>query len=124
MALAATIPSPHTGLILFQIDGALNGLPEDHSPAGNRDARTLLSVGGAWDRVEDDPRNLEWVRNAWESLRHYGTGGNYINFLTEDEGQDRVEAALGAAMPRLREVKARWDPDNFFRTNRNVLPAD
>jgi hypothetical protein len=64
------------------------------------------------------------VRETWESLRGFSTGGNYVNFLNEDDGQDRLEAALGSAMERLRQVKARWDPGNFFRTNRNILPAD
>jgi FAD/FMN-containing dehydrogenase len=123
MARAASIPSPHTGLILFQIGGALNDLPDDHSPAGNRDARFLLSVGGSWDRADDDALNMDWVRSTWESLRPFSTGGNYINFLNEDDGEDRFEAALGGAMDRLREVKARWDPGNLFRTNRNILPA-
>jgi FAD/FMN-containing dehydrogenase len=124
MARAASIPSPHTGLILFQIEGALNDLADEHSPAGNRDARFLLSVGGSWETAEGDARNMDWVRETWESLRGFSTGGNYINFLNEDDGQDRLEAALGSAMERLRQVKARWDPGNFFRTNRNILPAD
>jgi FAD/FMN-containing dehydrogenase len=36
---AAKIPSPHSAVILFQLEGALNRLKEDHSPVGNRDAR-------------------------------------------------------------------------------------
>ena len=47
----------------------------------------------------------------------------YINFLTEDEGAERIEAALGKGLKRLAEIKARWDPKNVFRTNRNVKPA-
>ena len=35
----------------------------------------------------------------------------------------RTEDALGGALPRLAQVKAKWDPDNFFRTNRNIQPA-
>ena len=56
-------------------------------------------------------------------MRPFSTGGNYINFLTEDESPERVRAALGSNVGRLREVKARWDPDNVWRTNRNVTPA-
>ena len=53
----------------------------------------------------------------------FSTGGTYINFLTEDEGAERTAAALGRALGRLAEVKASWDPDNVFRTNRNIVPA-
>jgi hypothetical protein len=56
-------------------------------------------------------------------LKSFSTGGTYINFLTEDEGPERMAAALGKGLKRLGEVKARWDPENVFRTNRNITPA-
>jgi len=28
-----------------------------------------------------------------------------------------------SGLQRLAEVKAKWDPENFFRTNRNIAPA-
>jgi len=123
MAHAARIPSPHSAVILFQIEGALNTLPVDHSPAGNRDARWVLNVAGSWERPEDDETNLTWVREAWGDMKRFSTGGTYLNFLTNDEGPERTDAALGPAMRRLAEVKARWDPLNVFRTNRNIAPA-
>jgi hypothetical protein len=122
-ASAARISSPHSAVILFQIGGALNKLPTDHSPAGNRDARYVLNIGGSWEQAADDAANMAWARDTWNALKHHSTGGNYINFLTEDEGAERVEAALGAGMARLRQVKAKWDPENLFRTNRNIAPA-
>jgi len=110
-------------MILFQIDGALNQLDENHSPVGNRDARYVLNIGGSWEQADDDKVNLEWAREAWTELKQFSTGGTYINFLTEDEGPERIEAALGNNMRRLAEVKAKWDPENVFRTNRNINPA-
>ena len=120
---AATIPSPHTGIILFQIGGALNELAPGHSPVGNRDARYVLNLGSAWDDAKDDAANLEWTRNAWKDMRAFSTGGTYVNFLTQDEGAERIAAALGDSLDRLAEIKAVWDPDNVFRTNRNIQPA-
>jgi len=120
IADAAGIPSPHTAAILFQIGGALNKLAADHSPVGNRDARYVLNLGGSWEQAADDAKNVAWVRNTWNSLKGFSTGGTYLNFLTEDDGADRVEAALGGGMARLRDVKAKWDPGNMFRTNRNI----
>jgi len=120
---AARIRSPHSAVILFQMEGALNQLGQDHSPAGNRDARFLLNITGAWERPDDDASNIDWVRQAWNDMRQFSTGGTYINFLTEDDGADRTEAALGGAVQRLAEIKARWDPHNVFRTNRNIVPV-
>jgi FAD/FMN-containing dehydrogenase len=119
---AAQIPSPHSAVIFFQLGGALNDLDEQYSPAGNRDARYVLNLAGSWDNPGDDQANIDWARSAWSDLKQFSTGGNYINFLTEDESQERVDAALGQAIERLREVKRKWDPDNFFRTNRNITP--
>jgi FAD/FMN-containing dehydrogenase len=123
MTHAARIRSPHSAVILFQIEGALNRLPGDHSPVGNRDARYVLNVAGSWERAEEDEANIQWARDAWTDMRGFSTGGNYINFLTADEGPERIEAALGKGLQRLAEVKARWDPMNLFRTNRNIRPA-
>jgi FAD/FMN-containing dehydrogenase len=120
---ALNAQSPHSAVIFFQIGGALNDLPEEHSPVGNRDARYLLNIQAAWEDEAGDEANLEWARSGWESMREFGTGGNYINFLTEDESPERVAAALGGSIERLRRVKARWDPENVFRTNRNIEPA-
>jgi len=123
MAHAATIRSPHSAIILFQIAGALNRLEEGHSPVGNRDARYVLNITSAWEKAEDDQENIQWTRKAWEDMKRFSTGGTYVNFLTEDESAERVAAALGKGMGKLAEVKAKWDPKNMFRTNRNIKPA-
>jgi FAD/FMN-containing dehydrogenase len=123
MEHAASIRSPHSAVILFQIGGALNRLPEDHSPAGNRDARYVLNVAGSWDQSDQDMANMEWARQAWKDMKPFSTGGTYLNFLTEDDGAERTQAALGTALQRLAKVKTAWDPRNLFRANRNITPA-
>ena len=120
---AARIQSPYSAVILFQIEGALNRIDDEHSPVGNRDAHYVLNVTGSWQMPEEDGVNIRWAREAWNDMKQFSTGGNYINFLTEDEGPERVEAALGKALGRLASVKARWDPENVFRMNRNIKPA-
>lgn len=119
----AAIPSPHSAMILFQLEGALNELGADHSPVGNRDARYVLNVTSSWEDARDDAANVQWTRDAWNDMKSFSTGGTYVNFLSEDEGQDRIEAALGRGLGRLAKIKAKWDPGNVFRTNRNIKPA-
>jgi FAD/FMN-containing dehydrogenase len=120
---AEKIPSPHSVIILFQIGGRLNELREEYSAAGNRNAHFVMNIPGSWDKSEDDNQNIEWVRSAWDDLKSFSSGGNYINFQSEDEGNDRLQAALGPGLRKLREVKAKWDPQNIFRINRNIKPV-
>lgn len=120
---AAKIQSPHSAVILFQIGGALNQVGEEHSPVGNRDARYVLNIAGSWEQASDDAANMQWARNAWNDMKTFSTGGTYVNFLTEDEGPERIQAALGKGLARLAKVKAKWDPQNMFRTNRNIKPS-
>jgi FAD/FMN-containing dehydrogenase len=123
IAHAATIPSPLSAVILFAIGGALNRLPGDHSPVGNRDAAVVLNITSQWERAEDDATNIDWTRAAWSDLRQFSTGGTYINFLTDDEPGERIQAAYGNNLAKLATVKAQWDPDNLFRVNKNITPA-
>jgi len=116
------IASPHSALVIFPIDGAINSVAEEHSPAGNRSARAVLNITSAWDAPEGDAANIEWARAAWRDMRRFGTGGAYINFMTEDEGADRIAASYGANHARLARVKREWDPANMFRVNKNIEP--
>lgn len=47
-------------------------------------------------------------------------GGTYVDFLTEEKGDDRLRAAYGANHGRLAELQAVRDPDNLFRHNKNI----
>ena len=122
VARAASLPSPHSGLIFFQIGGALNELPADHSPAGNRDAAFVLNIASSWEKSADDQANIAWTRDSWEAMRKYGTGGAYINFMTEDEGSERTRVAYGdSILGRLAELKRRLDPDDLFRHTKRLV---
>jgi FAD/FMN-containing dehydrogenase len=119
---AKNIVSPHSAILLFPLHGALNKLPEEHSPVGNRDAAWVFNVSSSWEQASDDQANIAWTRKAWEDMLQFSTGGTYINFLTEDEGDERIRAAYGKNYDRLIEAKTKWDPKNLFRINKNIAP--
>lgn len=120
---AQRIVSPHSAILLFPVAGALNRLPENHSAVGNRDAAFVLNIAASWENAEDDQVNIDWSRAAWRDMRRFSTGGTYVNFLTEEEGDERVHAAYGKNYDRLVDVKTKWDRENLFRTNKNIAPA-
>lgn len=123
VAHAHRIASPHGAVILFQLGEGVGRNAADHSAVGNRDARYVLNLTAGWDSATDDAANLAWAREGWQEMKSFSTGGTYLNFLNAEEGQERTQDALGGNLRRLAEIKAKWDPTNLFRANRNIVPA-
>jgi FAD/FMN-containing dehydrogenase len=119
---AGRIVSPHSAILVFPLDGTLNQLPDNYSPMGNRDAASVLNIAASWESVSDDQANMDWARTSWQDMRRFSTGGTYINFLTEEESDERIQDAYRKTYDRLVEVKTKWDPTNLFRRNKNIAP--
>jgi hypothetical protein len=49
------------------------------------------------------------------------TDGRYVNFMGGDE-DSAAPGAYGTTLGRLRDVKRRYDPENLFRLNQNIVP--
>jgi hypothetical protein len=64
----------------------------------------------------------EWSRSFWSALEPYHTSV-YVNFLME-VGEERIREAYGPEKyDRLKALKRRYDPNNFFRLNQNIPPS-
>ena len=115
------LSAPANQIVLFHLAGAIGEHPEDDGAIGNRDAAFACVTQAMW--TPDSPaaeENKAWVRRAWTALKPFSTGGNYINFQTEDEPEDRTAESYRGNLARLREIKAKYDPTNLFRVNRNI----
>jgi FAD/FMN-containing dehydrogenase len=120
---ALQVTSPLSQSVLFHLAGALNEHEGDDGAVGNRDARYIGGFSGTWPPGAPADPHLTWVRDAWESIRPFSTGGNYVNFQLAEDDTARTAAAYGNNYQRLQRVKADYDPDNLFRVNRNIPPA-
>jgi hypothetical protein len=121
--LAAECPMPLGQMGILHLGGRICDLPADDGSVGNRDARFGLGALGVWS--PDDSRGpafRQWVQDAWQRFRHLGMAGNFVNFQTDDDGDDRIQAAYGGNLERLAAIKSVHDPDNLFRSNRNIRP--
>lgn len=116
------LEAPANQIVLFHLGGALNERPEDDGAVGNRDAVFACVVQSMWPDGGPADANVAWVRSAWEAMRRHSTGGNYVNFQTADEPDDRTVDSYRGNHARLAEVKAKYDPENLFRVNRNIRP--
>jgi hypothetical protein len=78
-----------------------------------------------WGDAADDEANIAWTRATWEAVSEHGTGEVYLNFTgrADEAPSAGVDSAVGRNLARLAEIKAKYDPDNFFRVNDNIAPA-
>jgi FAD/FMN-containing dehydrogenase len=119
---ALRIRSPLTAFPIFHLGGAIARVREDETAFNGRLAGHTININGATATSEGFDEEREWVRNFWSALAPYHTSV-YVNFLME-EGEERVRQAYGAEkFERLRALKRKYDPDNFFRLNQNIPPA-
>jgi FAD/FMN-containing dehydrogenase len=116
------LPSMHSTMHLYPIDGAVNAVPQEATAWAYRDVTFSQVIVG----VDPSPDNAEtikqWTIDYWDATHPSSAGGAYINFMME-EGQDRVRATYGPNYERLARVKAEYDPGNVFCINQNIRPA-
>jgi FAD/FMN-containing dehydrogenase len=113
--------SPRSYTLLFQMGGAVARVADDATAFAGRDAPCGININAAWTERAEDGDRIGWAREFFAATEPFSTGGVYVNFLGV-EGEPRVRAAYGANYERLARVKRRYDPDNFFRVNQNIVP--
>jgi FAD/FMN-containing dehydrogenase len=119
----ARVPAPLTHIVIYTLGGAVNRVGTDSAAVGRRDARHAAIAIGMWDRPEEDEVNITWVREFYARMQPFSSGGFYPNY-EGDATTDRLASAFGsAAYARLGTIKARYDPDNVFCMNQNVVPT-
>jgi hypothetical protein len=118
----AQLPSMHSTMHLYPIDGAAGRVKNNETAWNYRNAKWAEVIVG----VDPDPANndkiISWTKDYWEAVHPYSAGGAYVNFMM-DEGEDRVKASYGDNYKRLAEIKKKYDPNNLFRVNQNIKPA-
>jgi FAD binding domain/Berberine and berberine like len=116
------LPTLHSTMHLYPVNGAAHKAGQNDTPWGHRKAVWSEVIVG----VDPDPANKDrittWAKEYWEALHRYGAGGAYVNFMMEGEGEDRIRATYQGNFDKLVQIKAKYDPDNFFRVNQNIRP--
>ncbi len=115
------IESPLTAFPIWQMGGAIARVGEHETAFNGRAAGYAFNINAATETAEGFDEEREWVRSFWSALEPHHTSV-YVNFLME-EGEERIRQAYGAEKyERLKALKGRYDPDNFFRLNQNIRP--
>jgi FAD/FMN-containing dehydrogenase len=119
---SSRIPTAECVVPLFQLGGAISRVSDDETAFSGRTSGHTLNINGTTQTADGFDRAREWARDFRSALMPYQTGV-YVNFLME-EGQERIQRAYGPdKYARLRALKRKYDPNNFFHLNQNIPPA-
>src|SRR5262245_48788158 len=117
--------SPRSYAAMFHLGGAVARAPREATAFAGRDADHNIIIDAVWRPEEDDAvraPETAWARAFLDALEPH-RAGVYVNFLDSDDDPGRVREAYGDAIyRRLADVKAKYDPDNVFRHNKNIRP--
>ena len=115
------IPGVFTIVGFDPFGGAINRVKEDATAFSQRSASYILGIWGGWIEKNEDEKNINWIRELYEKMKPFASGGTYSNFLDKDD-DNKVKASFGSNYERLQQVKRKYDPNNFFSNNQNIKP--
>jgi len=123
IAQAAAAPTELCLMHLYPIDGAVRRVSKTATSWSARDATWSMVIAG----ISPDPAQAgalkSWGRGYWKAVHPFNLAGAYVNFMMDDEAEDRIQATYGDNYARLATVKGKYDPKNLFRVNQNIAPA-
>ncbi len=118
----AGLPTMQSTMHLYPIDGAAGDPAPDDTAFAYRGSRYGMVIVGVDPDPVRKPDLVSWARAYWQAVHPYSAGGAYVNMMMHDEGEDRVRASYRGNYERLVAAKRRYDPENRFRVNQNIVP--
>ncbi|ALO98799.1 FAD-linked oxidase [Streptomyces hygroscopicus subsp. limoneus] len=122
--LIRNAPGHLSQIVLEEFRGEITRIAPDATPIGFRQARFNVMITAQWQDEADDEKNMQWTRDVHDVLAPWSAGGGYVNYMPRESTPDDLRHAYGDAnFRRLQKVKAAYDPENLFRSNLNIPPA-
>lgn len=119
----ARVPSPMTAIFLERAHGAMSRVGAGDTAFPHRAVGYNLGLFAEWTNPADTERNIAWTRESYAAMKPFVASGRYVNYLDTDETGDPAAEAYGPNYARLRQLKTKFDPTNFFHMNQNIRPA-
>jgi FAD/FMN-containing dehydrogenase len=104
------------------LGGAIGRVAPDATAYPGRRPAFEISADNLWDDPSADGASIDWIDRVMTVAERDAAPGRYVNEMTA-EGPEVTASVYADALPRLRELKRAWDPDNVFRVNHNIEPA-
>jgi FAD/FMN-containing dehydrogenase len=122
MKFGPKVPVVNSTVHIYPINGAVHDVAADATAFGHREAKYATVIAGMWPDPAQNEANIRWVKGFYAALAPYSEKGGYVNFAAGDD-MDRVAANYGVNFKRLQELKTKYDPQNIFRINQNIVPG-
>jgi FAD/FMN-containing dehydrogenase len=121
----ATKPSALGSCFVLPGGGAAGRVAPGATVLDQRAAAFNFHITSLWTDPADDEANVAWTRELRAAMQPFTTGRVYVNFIGDDEGEERTIAAYGGrdGYARLQAIKDRYDPGNLFRSSVNIRPT-
>jgi FAD/FMN-containing dehydrogenase len=116
----------NVGKIAFESAGGAIARPPASSAAfAHRDITFAVQYQSRWRPGSSDAvaeANIAWTHETYESVRSWLSGSAYQGYA-DPYLADWQQQYYGSSLPRLREIKRKYDPDNVFRYPQSIPPA-
>jgi FAD/FMN-containing dehydrogenase len=110
--LSAT-PSQPSMIQLLGGGGAISAVPIDATAVYQRDAHFIVQYDGYWTAPQDRDPTYNWVVAMRKDMLPYAHGA-YVNYHDRDL-ENPLEEYYGPHVAKLKSIKAKYDPGNFFK---------
>jgi FAD/FMN-containing dehydrogenase len=118
----ARCPTPMGQILLEHYHGAVTRIGQTDTAFPHRSPGHSALVVAQWMDRAQNAACIAWARESFAALQPFMGAGSYVNNLDSDEPRDAISAAYGPNYRRLQQIKATYDPGNFFRMNQNIQP--
>ena len=116
------VPSPLSQIVIEHFHGAASRVPVAATACPMRVTGFNVVIISQWLDERDTERGIQWAKDTHAALRPFLAPLRYVNYLEGDVEGDAAAVVYGPNYERLRALKAKYDPDNFFRQNVNIRP--
>ena len=117
---AELMPDSGCEIHVHHMGGAVGRVARMSTAVPNRAARYLVTLVCVWGRPDQEPDAEHWLASAGKAVQSSSIGGPHVGLQSEPVSS--VDAYGAERYLRLAALKRRFDPDNVFAVNQNVVP--
>jgi FAD binding domain/Berberine and berberine like len=102
----------YTAISLYGLGGKVKEVDKINTAFYYRDAKFIVGFQSVWEEDKFAEENKRWVLDKFNTIKNL-TKGSFVNFPL-DELESYEEEYYGENLKKIKEIKSKYDPNNFF----------